>query len=92
MKYEIKSVQLPARRPPDRLPSEGDAGSWSANRTLFPMALPRPLRRLEVLGLVRTPARSSRPAKGVYSGVAGVVDPCCARNLARAARLEGELM
>ena len=80
------------RRFPDLFPSEGDVGSSSTNLTLVPIALPRPFRRLfEALFAAMPSARSTRPANGVYNGVAGVVE-ACARTLARAARLDGEVM
>ena len=82
------------RRFADLRPSVGDSGgSSSTNRTLFPTELCRPVRGCleEVDKAVVVPARSSRLAKGVRKGVAGVVDSW-ARTRARAARLDGDVV
>ena len=50
----------------------------------------RPRRRDDIFGVAPS-SRNNRVAKGVYNGVAGVVE-ICARALARAARLDGDVM
>ena len=70
----------------------GDSGSSSANRTLVPRELLRPVRNNlldPILLLPPASARSRRVAKGVCKGVAGVVE-ICANARARAVRLDGE--
>lgn len=63
------------------------------NRTLVPKPLPRPLRfrKLEPVRVPIPSARNKRLANGVYKGVAGVVEICVSA-LARAARLDGDIM
>lgn len=92
-KIQENNRNLYGRRLPDLLPSVGDSGSSSTNRTLVAIELPRPVgaRRLELVRGAVIPARKSRLANGVCNGVAGVVDTW-ANVRARAARLDGEVM